>query len=204
MIFVTSDTHFFDANMMTHPNFAPERYDFFDVRDMNHAIIDAWNQVVTNNDTVYHLGDIGVFYEHGSKEEMLDLLTSLNGNLVLIKGNHDSRDFFKFLEKNNFEYRMGINKFSFEDVGSYFKYNRRQYYLTHYPMVLGIVGNIINLHGHIHHYSVDVKENINVGIDSADFDYFFKENKPKFGAPLSMEQVEFLIKAKKDDFTKRR
>jgi calcineurin-like phosphoesterase family protein len=189
--------------MIIHQNFAPDRFDFFNVEDMNQTIVNAWNEVVTADDTVYHLGDIAVFYKQGSKEETLDILKKLNGNLILIKGNHDTRDFFKYLDKNNFEYRPGVQKFSFEDVGSYFKYNRRQYYLTHYPFMMGIVSNIINLHGHIHHYSVGIKEDINVGIDSADFDYFFKEQKPKFGVPLSMEQVEFLIKAKADDFNKR-
>ncbi|MDR0899522.1 MAG: metallophosphoesterase family protein [Lactobacillaceae bacterium] len=204
MIFVTSDTHFFDANLMTHPHFAPDRIDFIRVEDMNETIIEAWNEVVEEKDTVYHLGDIGVFYEHGSNQEMLDILNRLHGNLVLIKGNHDSRDFFKFLDQNNYEVRKGINKFAFEDVGSYFKANHHQFYLTHYPMLLGINKNIINLHGHIHHYSVDIKDNINVGIDSSDFDYFFKDQKPKFGAPISLEQVDFLIRAKADDFAKRR
>ena len=204
MNFVTSDTHFFDANLMTHPHFAPLRIDFVDVNDMNETIIESWNQVVSTEDTVYHLGDIGVFYENGNKEKMLEILNRLNGQLVLIKGNHDSRDFFKFLEKNNYEVTKGNLKFSFEDVGSYFKYNHHQFYLTHYPLMLGINENIINLHGHIHNYAVDIKDNINVGIDSKDFDYFFKDDKPKFGAPIDMSQVDFLIKAKLEDFAKRR
>lgn len=204
MIYVTSDTHFFDANMMEHPHFAPDRINFYFVDDMNDAIINAWNEVVSNNDTVYHLGDIGVFYEHGDEQSMLDILNKLNGNLVLIKGNHDSRDFFKFLNKNNYEIRKGILKFTFENVGSYFKANHKQFYLTHYPMILGVNKNIINLHGHIHHSAIDIKDNINVGIDSSDFDYFFKEEKPKFGAPLSLAEIDLLVRYKENDFNKRK
>jgi calcineurin-like phosphoesterase family protein len=190
--------------MLNQQNFAPERYEFFYTQNMNQKIIEAWNLVVSANDTVYHLGDIGVFYKNGSKEEMLDILNSLNGNIIFIKGNHDSRDFFKFLAQNNYQSENKQVKFAFEDIGAYFKYNHRQFYLTHYPMLFGVSKNIINLHGHVHHYSINQKENINVGIDSADFDYFFTNDKPTFGSPLSMSQIEFLIKAKRDDFNKRK
>lgn len=204
MIFVTSDTHFFDNALLGHPHFAPERQRFLSVNEMNDAIVDAWNQTVQPEDTVYHCGDIGVFYREGSKEAMLDLLTNLHGNLIFVKGNHDSHDFLKYLNNHNFKSENGADKFAFEDVGAYFKYDHRQYFLTHYPLIFGITKNSINLHGHIHHSSIDIKENINVGIDSADFDYFPKEMKPIFGAPLSMEKIEYLIKAKSDDFAKRR
>ncbi len=43
--------------------------------------------------------------------------------------------------------------------------------MTHYPMMMGIVKQIINLHGHIHHYSVNIKEDINVGVDTPETDY---------------------------------
>ncbi|MDE6375988.1 MAG: metallophosphatase, partial [Ligilactobacillus sp.] len=80
--------------------------------------------------------------------------------------------------------------------------DHRQYYLTHYPLMLGIAPKIINLHGHIHHYAVNAKENINVGVDSPEFDYL--PTKPDFGQPLSMLQVEAIVEAKKDDYLKRR
>ncbi|MDN6899484.1 metallophosphatase [Oenococcus sicerae] len=204
MNFVTSDTHFFDAGLIGHPHFAPARQDFLQVNDMNEAIIEAWNKVVMPVDTVYHCGDVGVFYKNGSKEDMLAILNRLQGNIIFVKGNHDSHDFFKYLDANNYKTASGQPKFSFHDVGAYFKFDHRQYFLTHYPMIFGITTNSINLHGHIHHSSVDIKENINVGIDSSDFDYFSKEQCPAFGTPLSMKQVEFLVQAKADDFAKRR
>ncbi|MGL2324735.1 metallophosphoesterase [Oenococcus oeni] len=203
MKFVTSDTHFFDAGLMNHPNFAPARQNFFQVEDMNQAIIDAWNKVVSPIDTVYHCGDIGIFYKYGSKEEMLKILKQLHGNIIFVKGNHDSQDFFKYLAANNYRIENQQLKFSFHYVGAYFKYDHRQYFLTHYPLIFGITPNSINLHGHIHHNSVDIKENINVGIDSADFDYFPTDRQPDFGAPLSMKQIEYLVNAKKNDFAKR-
>ncbi|WP_353803058.1 hypothetical protein, partial [Acinetobacter baumannii] len=103
-------------------------------------------------------------------QDVYDVLKRLNGNLVLIKGNHDNRALFKYLAKDNYEVN-GKPKFIFHDVGALIKYDHRQYYLTHYPLMLGIAPKIINLHGHIHHYAVNDKENINVGVDSPEFDY---------------------------------
>ncbi|MHC3377612.1 metallophosphoesterase [Ligilactobacillus equi] len=202
MIYVTSDTHFFDQHLLGRTNFADRP--FLDAYDMNEKIIAHWNEVVAPEDTVYHLGDIAVHFvrpESQSHQDVYELLQRLNGNLVLIKGNHDNRALFKYLAKHNYQVN-GRDKFRFEDVGALIKYNHRQYYLTHYPMMLGIVPNIINLHGHIHHYSVHTKENINVGVDSADFDYLLE--KPKFGQPLNLTIVEQIIMAKRDDFLKMR
>ena len=202
MIFVTSDTHFFDEHLLGRTNFADRP--FLDSYDMNEKIIANWNEVVKPGDTVYHLGDIAVHFvrpESRSHQEIFELLSRLNGNLVLIKGNHDNRALFKYLAKHNYT-EAGQDKFSFEDVGALIKYNHRQYYLTHYPLMLGIAPQIINLHGHIHHYSVHAKENINVGLDSADFDYLLE--KPKFGQPLTLEKIEAIIQAKRDDFLKMR
>lgn len=202
MNFFTADTHFFDKHLLGKTDFADRQY--LTVAQMNETIIANWNEVVLPTDTVYHLGDIAVHFvrpEKQAHQDILEVLQRLNGNLVFIKGNHDSRALFKYLAKNNYEIN-GQPKFSFHDVGVLFKYDHRQYYLTHYPLMLGIAPKIINLHGHIHHYAVNVKENINVGLDSPEVDYL--KEKPAFGQPLSLEQVTQIIAAKRDDYLKRR
>lgn len=88
----------------------------------------------------------------------------------------------------------GQNKFAFADVGIIIKFNHHQYYLTHYPLLLGVTKNIRNLHGHVHHYSVPIKENINVGVDAPELD--FLPDKQPFGRPISENQID-LIAAKK-------
>lgn len=202
MLFVTSDTHFFDDHLLGITDFA--KRPFLTSQDMNEAIISSWNSKVLPTDTIYHLGDIAVHFvrpETKAHADIFSLLQQLNGNLILIKGNHDNRALFKYLAKNNYAVN-GKPKFTFHDVGALIKYNHRQYYLTHYPLMLGIAPQIINLHGHIHHYSVPVKENINVGLDSADLDYLTPQ--PAFGAPLSMTEIEQIVQAKRDDFMKNR
>lgn len=201
MRFITADTHFFHKSLLGITDFAIRPY--ADVTHMNQAIIDHWNERVGDKDTVYHLGDIALYFTRPavkSHEAVLSVLKQLNGHLVLIKGNHDSRELFKFLEQHN--YLLGDKlKFEFHDVGVLFKYNHRQYYLTHYPMMLGIAPQIINLHGHIHHYAVPAKENINVGIDTPETAYL--DYQLPFGAPLSLADIEQMVVGKKVDFDKR-
>jgi calcineurin-like phosphoesterase family protein len=73
--------------------------------------------------------------------------------------------------------------------------------MTHYPMMLGIAPQIINLHGHIHHYSVSAKENINVGVDTPEAGYL--NYKIPFGTPFSLDDIEMMVQQKAIDFAKR-
>jgi len=81
MIWFTSDTHWYHTNII--------RYcgrPFKNVDEMNHTMIDNWNNVVRPNDTVYHLGDLGMIK---SVDTLYTLLNRLNGKKFLIKGSHD-------------------------------------------------------------------------------------------------------------------
>ncbi|WP_302116822.1 metallophosphoesterase family protein [uncultured Limosilactobacillus sp.] len=194
MKFFTSDTHFFHDSLLGMNDFAPRP--FINVDEMNQTIINNWNNKVGENDIVYHLGDIALYFvkpQRDAYQAILEILLQLHGHLILIKGNHDSRALFKYLQNHNYVFN-GLPKFQFHDVGALIKYDHRQYYLTHYPMMLGIAPQIINLHGHIHHYSVPVKENINVGIDAPELDYLTV--KPKFGAPLNFKEIEEIVNKK--------
>ncbi|MBD5806446.1 metallophosphoesterase [Limosilactobacillus walteri] len=198
MKFVTSDTHFFHDSLLGMSDFAPRP--FANVSEMNQTIINNWNNKVGKNDIVYHLGDIALYFVKPQKDAyqaIFEVLNQLNGHLNLVKGNHDSRALFKYLASKNYTF-AGIPKFQFHDVGVLLKYNHRQYYLTHYPLMLGIAPQIINLHGHIHHYSVPIKENINVGIDAPELDYLDK--KPLFGAPLNFHEIEEIATKKAIEF----
>lgn len=202
MLFFTADTHFFHETLLGDSDFAPRPFQTVD--EMNATIIDNWNKKVGEDDTVYHLGDIALYFTKPalkSEEAVLNILNQLHGHLILIKGNHDNRALFKFLSQHNYDFG-GKAKFEFHDVGALIKYDHRQYYLTHYPMMLGIAPQIINLHGHIHHYSVNAKENINVGIDTPEIDYLVE--KPKFGEPFSFAEIEEMVAGKRTDFLKRR
>ena len=54
---------------------------------MNETIINNWNSIVTNDDIVYHVGDFCL----SSDDEIKNIFKKLNGNIILIRGNHDRK-----------------------------------------------------------------------------------------------------------------
>lgn len=79
-IFFTSDTHFHHANIIK-----LSHRPFKDVHDMNEQLIANWNKVVTDKDTVFHLGD----FAFGGNDAWDSILSQLNGKIYLILGNHE-------------------------------------------------------------------------------------------------------------------
>lgn len=77
-VFLTSDTHFGHANIIRYCD-----RPYANVDEMNDALIKNWNSVVSPQDKVYHLGDVTM------NAKSLNLLYTLNGTKILIKGNHD-------------------------------------------------------------------------------------------------------------------
>ncbi|OZS40743.1 metallophosphatase [Enterococcus hirae] len=199
MNFFISDMHFFHKNLLGKNDFAPRL--FASVEEMNQQLINSWNKVVKETDHVYHLGDLAMHpqYEKGS-QDILELVQQLNGTIHLIKGNHDSRAFFRYLEKHGPGNKVGSKKFYFYDVGTIIKFNHQQYYLTHYPMLLGSNDSIRNLHGHIHHYSVPIGNDVNVGVDAPERE-LLKVQQP-FGTPLSEDDIEEIYEAKQQELAR--
>ena len=79
-VFFTSDTHFSHENIIKYCN-----RPFSSVEEMNETIITNWNNVITPNDTVFHLGDFGF----GTEDEMATIKSRLNGKIEFIFGSHD-------------------------------------------------------------------------------------------------------------------
>jgi calcineurin-like phosphoesterase family protein len=77
-VFFTADTHF------SHPLVQRKR-GFASIWEMNETLIERWNAVVSKGDRVYHLGDVSL----GRLEETEAVLKRLNGQIYLVKGNHD-------------------------------------------------------------------------------------------------------------------
>lgn len=79
--FAISDTHFNHAKIIDYCN-----RPFSSVEEMDETLIKNWNETVSNNDTVLHLGDFGL----GNKEYIASVVKRLNGKKILILGNHDN------------------------------------------------------------------------------------------------------------------
>lgn len=80
-VWFTSDLHFWHKNVCKYCN---RPYD--NLEEMHESIIQNWNSVIKEDDTVFILGDLGFC----GIEKLRPLLTRLNGMLYVIQGNHDS------------------------------------------------------------------------------------------------------------------
>jgi calcineurin-like phosphoesterase family protein len=82
MIYFTADQHFNHQNIIKFVN-RPWQW----VWQMDEALIEIFNSIVTDNDEVYHLGD---FAWKASPEDYLCRLRGKSHHLIC--GNHDKRD----------------------------------------------------------------------------------------------------------------
>lgn len=194
MNFFIADTHFFHADLLGQNDFAPRLFD--SVTAMNDAMLSAWAERVDDNDVVYHLGDIAMNPEHvPSDEAVLALVRDLPGRIVFIKGNHDYNSRFKYLAAHDPGWH-GQTKFAFHQVGTIIKDDHTQFIMTHYPLMMGIVKQTLNLHGHIHHSMVPIAENINVGVDAPERQMLATQL--PWGSPLKASEIHAIFEAKKE------
>lgn len=80
-VWFTSDLHFHHRNICKYCN-----RPYNSLEEMHEALITNWNSVVKENDTVFLLGDMGFC----GYEKLKELLSRLNGNIILVTGNHDA------------------------------------------------------------------------------------------------------------------
>ena len=192
MNFFIADMHFYHEDLLGDNDFAPRL--FATVAEMNAALIAAWNARVDDNDVVYHLGDLAMNPSNQPTDaQVLALLTQLNGRIVFIKGNHDYQQRFKYLAQHDPGWHSQT-KFSFHAVGTIIKDDHTQFIMTHYPLLLGITNQTLNLHGHIHHNSVPIAENLNVGVDAPERELLTPQL--PWGSPLKAAEIHQLFTAK--------
>ena len=83
-VFLTSDTHFGHAGVTKFLRDDGTKLRPWDsVEEMDEEMVKRWNETVKPTDKVYHLGDVVI------NRKALSLMHRLNGDKVLIKGNHD-------------------------------------------------------------------------------------------------------------------
>jgi len=80
LIYYISDLHFGHKNVI-HFDTRP----FADIEVMEEVMVRNWNEKVTDEDTVYVLGD--AFWKN--EENSISIINRLNGHKRLVKGNHD-------------------------------------------------------------------------------------------------------------------
>lgn len=130
--FLISDTHFGHAGVcrfMRNDGVTKLR-PWDDPEEMDEYMVKAWNERVSPKDKVYHLGDVVINRKH------LATLGRLNGDKVLIRGNHDI-----FRDTEYREY--------FRELRAYHVMNGL--ILSHIPVHEASLGRFgCNIHGHLH------------------------------------------------------
>ena len=177
-VWLVSDTHFGHAGVcrFTRNDGVTKLGPWDDAQEMDEAMIAAWNDRVRPSDKVYHLGDVVI------NRRALNTLARLNGDKVLIRGNHD---IFR-----DDEYRQ-----YFRELRAYHVMNGM--ILSHIPVHEASLGRFgVNIHGHPHANrvlkprGVDARTGETLYSDEVDIRYHCVcvEQTPDF-APILFEDV---------------
>ena len=128
-VFIISDTHFGHEAIIRYCN-----RPFTSVEEMDQIMIKRWNETVSNNDIVIHLGDFS-FY---GKDKTREIIQKLNGKKILIMGNHDnySEQFYRDA--------------GFHTVSRFPIIYDNFYMLSHAPLQLSETTPFFNAYGHVH------------------------------------------------------
>lgn len=143
-IYITSDWHF-----NHNKPFLYEPRGCFSIEEMNQMLIDKHNALVRPGDDVYVLGDLCL----GGGESLAankELIERMNGNLHIIRGNHDTAQRIDMYETC----KNVVEVLSFAEMLIYRKYH---FYLSHYPTITSnqdfdkpLKAKVLNICGHSH------------------------------------------------------
>ena len=139
-VFLVSDTHFGHAGVcrFTDSVTGEKIRPWTDPNEMDEEMVKRWNETVKPNDKVYHLGDVVI------NRKSLSIMSRLNGDKVLIRGNHD---IFR-----DDEYRK-----YFRELRAYHVMNGM--ILSHIPLHPDSLSRFgTNIHGHLHTGRVKVQD----------------------------------------------
>jgi calcineurin-like phosphoesterase family protein len=173
-IFFASDHHFHHANILTfkRDDGTPLR-EFESVSHMNEHIVNCHNSVVKPGDKTYFLGDVCM----DRKGRGLEILARMNGEKVLIKGNHDqckAADYLRY----------------FKDIRGSHQFDGL--IMTHIPIHAESLARWgLNVHGHLHYNVVRMplsqipdRRYFNVGMERINY------------TPISLEEIKKQVKVR--------
>lgn len=131
-----ADTHFGDKGIMQYEN-----RPFATADEMDEALIKNWNEVVTEKDTVYVVGDFSAYYNDENKDK--EILGKLKGTKILIMGNHDTH-------RSPSKWR----ELGFDECSSLPVVYNGFYLVSHEPMYINQNMPYANIFGHVHGSSI--------------------------------------------------
>lgn len=124
MIYIIADTHFGDDNIKIFEN----------RKVSDNEIIDRWNEVVNEDDTIYVLGDFAI----SNKRYVSEILERLKGYKILVKGNHDCLSYKDYLH-------AGFDEVYFHPI-----IVDDFWIMSHEPLYMNNSMPYANIFGHVH------------------------------------------------------
>lgn len=183
-LFILSDTHFRHKNILKYEPLRGIWGTFASVEDHDAELSRRWNSVVTPQDTVLHLGDVsmGKYDVH-----------HLNGQKILIKGNHDRST-------------TAMQAAGWDQVWDYLEYQRVVgphlqvnaspgheafgWFFSHQPKPLDADQKLMfNVHGHTHSAELDLPPDQRLR-------YICVSVERTAGYPLPIEQLYGIMRAR--------
>jgi len=165
-IWFTSDSHFGHDDIRRFCN-----RPFISVEVMDEILIKNWNEAVSPEDHIYHLGDF-------AWRNIRNYIEQLNGYIHLIRGSHDKQ--------------IGNLSTLFTEVCDLKKLviEGNAIIMCHYQMTTWQAShyNSIQLYGHSHGRSEPVGKQMDVGVDTNGY------------YPYSFEDIIKIMKSKPDNF----
>lgn len=173
-VWVWSDIHFYHTNIIKYCD-----RPFDSVEEMNQTLIENHNNLVGPNDLVIWVGDV-------SFKNVCDtnaLLRQLNGDRILIAGNHD-------LDKK----RRHVRALDFNEIHLLYTIDDgvAPIVFTHFTMDNAPLP-WINVHGHVHNQPYDVEhslQHINVSVEVIDY------------KPMHLTELRRIARERLDDINK--
>lgn len=169
-IYFIADLHFGHENVILYEN-----RPYADADEMDADLIKRWNAVVKNDsDIVYFLGD----FLFGSFSRAEKLLSQLNGQKLLIRGNHD------FRKSNEWWINKGFHKAltdGYSKEAAYlFSMDGTTLLLSHFPLNNP---EHFNVHGHVHTHiqGIDPTNHLCISVEQINYQ------------PISWEELKRLI-----------
>lgn len=166
--YFTSDTHFDHKNVIQYCN-----RPFQSVDEMNVAMVEKWNSVVSPKDVVYHLGDFTL----GDIRHFSKWANQLNGTIKILPGSHDHLWLKDFKSSEKFQVIAPLVSIEVPEImnGKY----PQVLVMCHYSMQVWDRSHYGSWHlfGHSHGNLEGIGLSFDVGVDCTEF------------VPLSVEQV---------------
>jgi len=158
-IFVTADHHFGHKLMK-------ELRGFASVHEMDERMVEMWNSKVGPDCTVYHLGDVAFRCSPGY---LFGILGRLNGNKILLRGNHDHKVALKPPAVHGFSDVRDVLELKIKESGHPLqpKGQHLKIWLSHYPHASwpSSARGSVHLHGHSHGKTPPRRLRADVGVD---------------------------------------